>query len=99
MGFLDFFSKQDKPTLGRLPSGSFTVDATGRVLSSTLPSDFPAAQLQEIANQVLAAFRNAQKAQLPVSELVVQYAALKLTARELRGGAIVFLAPQTLKRP
>ena len=99
MGFLNFFSKSETPTLTRLPSGSFTVDAQGRILTSTLPTSFPAAHTQEIANQVLAAFRNAQKAQLPLSELVVQYAALKLTARELRGGAIIFLAPQTLKRP
>jgi hypothetical protein len=55
--------------------------------------------VQEIATQVLVAFKQAREAQLPLSELVVNYAALKLTARELRGGAIIFLAPQSFKRP
>ena len=99
MGLLDIFSKSDAPTLARLPYGSFTIDADGRVLGSTLPQSFPAAQVKEIGQQVLAAFRNAQKAQLAFSELVVSYSALKVTARELRGGAIIFLAPQTFKRP
>jgi hypothetical protein len=30
--------------------------------------------------------------------LVIQYPGLKITARELRGGAIIFLAPQAHKR-
>ena len=77
----------------RLPSGSFTVDREGSVLVGTLPSTFPAELVQEIAQQVLAAFREASAAQLPLSEMVVHYAALRVTARELRGGAIVFLAP------
>jgi len=44
----------------------------------------------------LETFRDAQAAQLPLAELVVNYGSLKLTARELRGGAIVFLSPKSL---
>jgi hypothetical protein len=99
MGLLDIFSKPDAPTLARLVSGSFTIDASGRVLSSTLPQSFPTGHIQEIGQQVLVAFKEANKAQLPLTELVIYYSGLKLTARELRGGAIIFLAPQTLKRP
>ena len=99
MGFLNFFSKTESPSLTRLVSGSFTVDAMGRVLSSTLPQSVPAAQLHEIGQQVLLAFLEANKAQLPLSELAVNFSALKLTARELRGGAIIFLAPHAMIRP
>ena len=31
---------------------------------------------------------------IPLTELIADYSALKLTARELRGGAIIFLAPR-----
>ncbi len=95
MGILSFFSK---PTavLKPLPRGSFTVDREGRLLASTLPQAFPETEAEDIALQVLAAFREAHQARVPVRELVVRYANLKLTARELRGGAIIFLVPQTL---
>lgn len=101
MGLLDIFSssKEEAPGLTRLPSGSFTVDAKGQILSSTLPQAFPASQVKEIAAQIIETFRGAQKAQLPLAELVLNYSALKVTARELRGGAIIFLAPHALKRP
>jgi hypothetical protein len=95
MGFLSLFAKP-APKLVRLPSGSFTVDREGRVLVSTLPQTFPAELVRDIATHVLGAFRSAQVAKLPLSELIIRYPSLKLTARELRGGAIIFLAPQTL---
>ncbi len=95
MGFLSLFSKP-AAKLVRLPSGSFTVDRDGRVLVSTLPQAFPAELVREIGAHILVAFRSAQTARLPISELIIRYSSLKLTARELRGGAIVFLAPQTL---
>ena len=94
MGFLRIFSKP-VPPLVRLPTGSFTVDRDGRVLVATLPSSFPAALVGEIGRQVLDAFRGAQAAQLPLSELVVHYASLKISAREMRGGAMIFLSPKT----
>ena len=96
MGLLDFFSKPAKPTLMRLPSGSFTVDRTGQTLVSTLPSSFPEEMINDIATQVQAAFREAQEAQLPLHELVIHFPSLKIIARELRGGALVFLVPINL---
>jgi hypothetical protein len=100
MGLLNLFAKS-APTLLRLPSGSFTVDRQGRVLMGTLPSSFPQELVQEISQQVLTAFRDAADAQLPLSELVINYPSLKISARELRGGALIFLStksPDTIAR-
>ncbi len=100
MGFLNFlFKSSAKSRLTRLPSGSFTMDREGRVISTTLPQSFPRSQMQEMGRQVLAFFRAAETAQMPLSEMIVYYSVLKLTARELRGGAIVFVTPQTLTQP
>jgi hypothetical protein len=96
MGLLSFLSKSKGDRLMRLPSGSFTLDREGKVMTSTLPQSFPAAQMREIGQRVLASFQAAKKAQMPLSEIIIYYAALKLLARELRGGAIVFLMPQSL---
>jgi hypothetical protein len=79
----------------RLPAGSFTIDRDGRLLVSTLPSNFPSALVREFGQQIIATFREAHAADIPLTQLVVRYASLKATARELRGGALVFLAPQT----
>jgi hypothetical protein len=94
MGFLKVFSASPLP-LKTLPSGSFTVDRNGQIVVSTLPQAFPKALLREIADRVLKTWRGAQEAQLPLSELVVRYSGFKLTARNMRGGAMVFLTPLT----
>ena len=93
MGFLNFFAKP-AATLLHLPSGSFTVDRDGSVLMGTLPSTFPRELVRDLGTQVLATFRQAAAAQLALSELIVNYPSLKITARELGGGAIVFLSPK-----
>ena len=98
MGLLNLFAKS-APTLLRLPSGSFTVDREGCVLSGTLPSSFPASLVKDIARQVLGTFGEAADAQLPLVELVINYPSLKITARELRGGAVVFLSPRAPASP
>jgi hypothetical protein len=95
MGLLNMFNKA-APTLLRLPSGSFTVDREGNVLVSTLSSSFPEDLVLLIAETVLRTFREAAEAQLTLTEVIVSYPSLKVTARELRGGAIVFLVPRTL---
>jgi hypothetical protein len=92
MGLMSLFEKP-APVVQRLPAGSFTVDRMGRLVAQTLPSTFPENLVRDIARQVLATFQAAAAAQVPPSELVVHYSSLKLTARELRGGAIVFLVP------
>ena len=98
MGLLNLFSKT-APTVLRLPSGSFTVDREGAVLTSTLPSSFPASTVRDIAQKVRAAFGEAAAAQLPLAELIINYPSLKIAARELRGGLIVFLTPRTPSSP
>lgn len=94
MGLLDFFSsKKDAPALERLPSGSFTVDRDGKILTSTLPRSFGEANVIEIGRVVMETMISAREANLPVTELVIHYSALKITAKEQRGGAMIFLAP------
>ncbi|MEO6035469.1 MAG: hypothetical protein ABIQ35_09460 [Verrucomicrobiota bacterium] len=96
MGFLTRFSKP-KPKLERLPSGSFTVDALGRVLASTLPHSFSNTYMADMSSTVLSIFKDARVAALPLSEIIVRYGGFKITARELRGGAIIFLKPKGLQ--
>jgi hypothetical protein len=98
MGFLNIFSRP-APALAPLPSGSFTIDRHGLVLVSTVPSSFPAERVLEIGQRVLGLFREAAEAQLAVTELTIEYTSLKITARELRGGALVFLHPKTPYAP
>jgi len=98
MGLLSIFSKAVEPTLIRLPTGSFTVDKNCRIVASTLPQNYPAENVKNIAETVLHVFHSANEAQMGCAELVLEYAALKVTARELRGGAIVFLAPRSLTK-
>jgi hypothetical protein len=94
MGLLN---KSTKPELKRLPNGTFTVDAQGCVISSTVPQSVPAALVDDIGRHVVSIFRGAREARVAFSELVVQYAAFKITAREMRGGAIIFLSPKVLQ--
>ena len=49
--------------------------------------------------EVLALFHEAREAQMPLAEVSIHYASLRVTARELRGGAIIFLFPQTALLP
>lgn len=95
MGILDILGKSDPAEPMRLPSGSFSVDREGHILSSTLPRTFPDDARDEIARQVLLAFRGGSESGLAFSELVIRYSGFKITARELRGGALIFLSPQT----
>lgn len=99
MGFLNLFSKPIPAALLRLPTGSFTLDSSGRVVITTLPSSFPSELVREIGNYILSTFRDARQAQLPLDEVIVYYPALRITARELRGGAIVYFTPQTITGP
>jgi hypothetical protein len=94
MGFLRFFTKS-RPAVQRLPAGSMTVDRRGQVVATTVSSSYPPQLLHEIAREVLRLFDEARAAQVPLSEFDLHFASLRLTAREMRGGAIVFLSPKT----
>jgi hypothetical protein len=100
MGFLDRFTKKKpEPVPLRLRAGSFTVSSSGNVIIGTLPSSFPVSTMNEIAAQVLRSFREAAEEQSPLDELIIHYPNLKITARNLQGGAIIFLAPKTPLTP
>lgn len=94
----NFFKRRFTGKPGKLPSGAFALDQTGQVVVSTLPQNFPQNEMKEIGARVLSFFRNAQQAQMPLHELNVYYPTLKVTARSLRGGALIFLSPQTLPK-
>ena len=99
MGLLNLLTRRGASgdmSLVRLPTGSFTLDPAGRVVASTLPRSFPAERVRQIGDLVLSTFQAAREARIPLTELIAEYATLKLTARELRGGAIIFLAPRSL---
>ncbi len=93
MGFLSFKPDTGMP-LRKLPSGSFTVDSAGNIVSSTVATAFPAALVSRIARLVLQTFERGHEAGYPFAELIIHFAAFKLNARELRGGAIIFVSPQ-----
>ena len=94
MGLLNLFAKS-RPTVHRLPTGSITVDRNGDVVTTTISSAYPRVMLQSITQEVLTLFRQAREQQLPLSELNLHFASLQITAREMRGGAIIFLSPKT----
>ena len=93
MGFLRLFSKSGA-AVQRLPSGSMTVDRDGNVVATTVSSAYPLGLLRDIAGEVLSVFHEARTAQMPLSEFNLHFATLRITAREMRGGAIVFLSPK-----
>lgn len=98
MGFLTSWFRSAKPLL-QLHSGSFSMDRTGRILATTLPSSFPRHLLETVGQCVALTFQEAHTAQLPLAELIVHYPGLKITAREMRGGAMVFLSTPSLTGP
>ncbi len=95
MGILKLFAKAS-PDVQRLPQGSLTLDRNGNILATTIPSAFNAELLQDIGTRILNLFREARKAQMPMAELNIHFGALQITAREMRGGAVVFLKPKDL---
>ena len=82
-----------------LPSGTITVDRQGVIVSSTVSSGYPKALLQNISLEVMELFRAARAAEMPQAEIGLHFGSLRITAREVRGGAIIFLLPQTAVLP
>lgn len=99
MGLLNLFSSKPAPALTSLPTGSFTLDRDGEIIVSTVSSSFPALTVKDIGRRVLDTFREAQEAHLPLAELVIHFGGFKIVARELRGGAIVYLSPKNIITP
>jgi len=94
MGVMKLFSKS-RAAVQRLPTGSMTVDRHGGIVTTTVASTYPSQLLRDIAGEVLLLFREARAAQMPLSELSLHFASLHIHAREMRGGAFVFLSPNS----
>jgi hypothetical protein len=100
MGLLKPFSREAKPLRPeRLPSGCFTLHRGGELVASTLPSSFSNATMLEIGRTIVEAFNQALEANLPLTDLHLHFSGLLITAREMRGGALIFLQPATLHLP
>ncbi len=98
MGFLKKFFGS-RANVQELPMGSLTVNAQGEIVTTTVSSAYSQSLLSDIAREVLVIFREAKNSQLPLAEVTIHFASLRVTARELRGGAIIFLLPQTALMP
>ena len=98
MGFLKKIFGS-RAVVQELPMGSLTVNAQGHIVTSTVSSAYSKSLLTNIAREVLEVFRAAKQAQFPLAEVSIHFASLRVTARELRGGAIIFLLPQTALLP
>jgi hypothetical protein len=94
MGLLKWFSSSRPTTVHKLPSGSFTVDRHGNVMTGTVSADFPASLLRDLAKEILSIFREARAAQMPLAEVSLDFAGLQISARDMQGGAIIFLSPK-----
>ena len=97
MGFLNNIKRavRGRADIKQLPAGSITVDRDGVVITSTVPSTYPKALLGEIGREIMVLFREARASQTPLTEVSLHYGSLLITARELRGGALIFLLPQS----
>jgi hypothetical protein len=95
MGFLSKLFGGSRPTIRTLPSGSLTVSRNGDILTSTVSSVYPQPMLTEIAREVLRQFNEAREARLSLAELSLHFASLRVTAREIQGGAVIFLSPKS----
>ena len=98
MGILNWFGRP-APDVQKLAAGSFTVDRHGNVLTTTVGSAYPQWLLDDTAREVLSLFRGARDAQMPLTGLELHFAGLDITAREMQGGAIIFVAPQKTVAP
>ncbi len=99
MGFLKKLFGRGQASVQQLPSGTITVDRNGHIIASTVSTGYPKALLQTIARDVLELLKEARTAQMPLAEISLHFGSLRITARELRGGAIIFLLPQTALLP
>jgi hypothetical protein len=78
----------------RFPRGSYTVSATGGIVISTLPQGFSRELMEAIGKTVLSALSSARELGTPFTELAADFAGLEIRARDLAGGAIIFVTPQ-----
>jgi hypothetical protein len=99
MGFLKKLFGRRPAAVQQLPTGTITVDRSGHIVTSTVSSSYPQKLLQLIGRDVLELLNEARASQMPLAEVSLHYGSLRITARELRGGAIIFLLPQAALLP
>ncbi|MBI1840833.1 MAG: hypothetical protein HYR88_08305 [Verrucomicrobia bacterium] len=97
LNFIPFLRRSTDTDLTRLPSGTFTMDRKGSIVSSTLPTSFPLAHVREIGRCVMDSFRAARQSRIRVNEIHIHYSTLKITAKEMKGSAVVFVMPTSLE--
>ena len=78
----------------RFPRGSYTISSAGSIVVSTLPGSFPKDRMLAIGRAVLSALSTARELGTPFMELAADYAGVEIRARDLSGGAIIFITPQ-----
>jgi hypothetical protein len=78
----------------RFPRGSFTISPEGHVVVSTLPGTFSRERMEAIGKVILSALASARALGTPLNELAADFAGLEIRARDLAGGAIIFITPQ-----
>ena len=78
----------------RFPRGSYTISPVGSIVVSTLPGSFPRDRMAAIGRVVLTALQSARELGTPLTELAADYAGVEIRARDLSGGAIIFITPQ-----
>jgi hypothetical protein len=78
----------------RFPRGSYTVSASGNIVVSTLPGSFSRDRMLAIGKVVLSALSSARDLGTPFTELAADFAGVEIRARDLAGGAIIFITPQ-----
>ena len=100
MPLLKLFSKSTPApaTIGHLPSGAFIINRAGNIFASTVPSSLPREIQEQVGKTALQSFATCRKTNLNLSELVVCYSGFKIVARELRGGALIFLQPEHITK-
>jgi hypothetical protein len=78
----------------RFPRGSYTVSSAGKIVISTLPGSFSRERMLDISKVVLSTLASAREMGTPFSEVAADFAGLEIRARDLSGGAIIFVTPQ-----
>jgi hypothetical protein len=99
MGVLTTMRERNSVTVDRLPGGCFSLHRGGEIAGSTLPTSFASEKMAEIGRIVMETFRRAQDANLLLTDLRFHFSGLQISARDLRGGALIFLTPATLSLP
>lgn len=91
---MNWLSKRRPVGPEHFPHGSYTVAPDGRIVVSTLPGSFPRERMAAIGKVILSALATARELGTPFSELAADFAGLEIRARDLAGGAIIFITPQ-----